>query len=315
MKSNNNVSVSYHDPVPAWLINVTLLHTGERFHTLQGELFLRGEKQHFQLLPQCVTQLFREWQVNEPVTIQANNLAIGSNQPLNLLSLEATNHGVPLGVAKNLFLMKELSIDQVTTVENLINLMMKIRPVLQKFLIDLFSDSSIASAFVTLPSSSRHHHAWPGGLLAHSVESAKIAYDICHSRLNSMETDISTVAVLLHDIGKTKTLDKHKFPGLGHLVAHETVGLELLSPHLTQLEKQWPHGANILRHMLSWDKRRTDFSPFPGTMLIRFCDQFDTSLELRQQSFTGKPNYYHYTQFDGPCQQQFTRIPDPASHG
>jgi len=190
MKSNNNV--------PAWLTNVTLMPTGDSSHTLQGELFLRGKKQHFQLLPQCVTQLFREWQVNEPVTIQADNLAFGNHQSLNLLSLEAIHYGVPLGVAKNLFLMKGLSIDQITAVENLINLMMKVRPVLRKFLVDLFSDSSIANAFVTLPSSSRHHHARPGGLLAHSVESAKIAYDICHPRLNSMETDISTVAVLLH---------------------------------------------------------------------------------------------------------------------
>jgi hypothetical protein len=78
-------------------------------------------------------------------------------------------------------------------------------PALRAFLKDVFTDKGLRNAFLSLPASHSHHHAWPGGLAAHSLEVAAIVHRALGD-LDESERWLACVAGLLHDIGKLRTL-------------------------------------------------------------------------------------------------------------
>ncbi len=121
-------------------------------------------------------------------------------------------------------------------------------PALCSFLDTLFSDINIASCFIPLPASVRHHHSISGGLLVHSVECAETAANQDYK--SDTDRDITVVAALLHDIGKVRSYTTNlKTTQLGRMVAHDHLTLEVCATALRELDKSWPDGANTLRHI------------------------------------------------------------------
>jgi 3'-5' exoribonuclease len=144
--------------------------------------------------------------------------------------------------------------------------------VLQGFLPRVFHDRGIGPRFLTAPASLRHHHAYSGGLLVHSVESA-------WSVFRWMDTHplrgLATTAALLHDVGKVRTLavDMTRTP-LGQIVDHADLTLEVLAAHLQWLDGHWPEGATLLRHLLTARPRQDHPSPAYGALeLVRAADR------------------------------------------
>ena len=78
--------------------------------------------------------------------------------------------------------------------------------VLRAFLNRVLFDSRIARGLTTCKGSQKHHHHEPGGLLAHSVEVMEIVGDMTRAWLSSLETSITQVAALFHDLGKLRTI-------------------------------------------------------------------------------------------------------------
>jgi len=89
---------------------------------------------------------------------------------------------------------------------------LKIKP-LREFCKRCISNTDLMKIFVSIPASKRHHHSFPGGLLAHSLETAFITAQNIHViyDISQAEKEVTTIAALFHDIGKTKTLamDRH----------------------------------------------------------------------------------------------------------
>ena len=120
----------------------------------------------------------------------------------------------------------------------------------------------------------------------------------------------TVVAAVLHDIGKTRTSQQYShWCVLGHYISHDAMTLEILAPHLAELEKTWRTGANMLRHILGWNRQDKRFPAFPGTQLIKMCDQFSTALSLRETCFQGKPTWHQYARYNGINAQRFLRLP------
>jgi putative nucleotidyltransferase with HDIG domain len=310
--------------VPAWLRTLEYTASSEKCSgnkaTWRGELYLHGEIQHFIAADDVVDRGLKNLVSNTPVLIGSQKLAVSSdvtrvaqltkNQgALTLTGLTLMNPGVPLTVGECLFGGAALTEEMIKHVEQLVALIASLKTPMREFLIDLFSNSEITESFVSCPASHKHHHAKPGGLLIHSVDCALMVKQLAMMRMEPKEAEVTIVAALLHDIGKARTHEATRSQNvMGQFVSHESAGLELLAPYLKDLDAHWETGANLLRHMLGWGRLGHKFPDFPGTLLVKMCDQFDTSLDLRHQSFEGKPSWYGYAYSDGTSGQRFLRI-------
>ena len=147
-------------------------------------------------------------------------------------------------------------------------------PLLGKFVDKLFDDKSIAQAFLKLPASTQYHHNEVGGLLTHSIEVAEIMYSLSYN--NQDERYIATVAGLLHDIGKVRTLDNDiATTQLGKMVGHDHLTLEVCAEALKTLDKTWPEAANTLRHVWTCSTPGSKFGFQPNCSIahkLRFAD-------------------------------------------
>ena len=147
-------------------------------------------------------------------------------------------------------------------------------PALGQFVDKLFDDKSMAQAFLQLPASTQYHHNETGGLLAHSVEVAEILYSLSYN--NQDERYIATVAGLLHDIGKVRTLGaNHATTQIGKMLSHDHLTLEVCAEALKSLDKTWPEAANTLRHVWTCYTPASKFGFQPNCSIahkLRFAD-------------------------------------------
>ncbi|MGO2262592.1 TraI domain-containing protein [Halomonas sp.] len=124
---------------------------------------------------------------------------------------------------------------------------------LQAFLTRVLERKDRLEAFLNAPASVHYHHAYPGGLLEHSLNVANNA--VAMLRLNEpamsrLMQETCFVAGLLHDIGKTYTYDSKGKPNAAwKLCSHDAFTLEACAYGLAYLDKHAPDLAIILRHV------------------------------------------------------------------
>jgi hypothetical protein len=168
-------------------------------------------------------------------------------------------------------------------------------PALQTFFWQVFCNIPLMEAFVSIPASKSHHHSFPSGLLIHSMECAFFVQRQVSSisEFSQREGEVTLLASLFHDIGKTETLGQLTHTDTGHLIDHEALTLLVLSEPLTQLKRTWAQGAITLQYLLTW-KPSHGFCQYVGGNLIKMADQTSTSLSLQRMAFKDKPDFYHY---------------------
>ncbi len=127
---------------------------------------------------------------------------------------------------------------------------------LRAFVHEVFGLKAVFYDFWT-STAGRMHHAWGGGLAAHSVEVAE-AVNRMMARSHApapvfaeAECELGRVAALLHDIGKTVsyTADR-RCTARALAVGHEYLGLELLQRPLDTLRQQDEAMADALVSLL-----------------------------------------------------------------
>lgn len=181
---------------------------------------------------------------------------------------------------------------------------------LKGFFWSLFSSRTLMRRFVSIPASKNHHHSFPSGLLIHSLECALIVHRNLQeiSLMNQAEKEITVMAALLHDIGKTETLGLNRHTDLGRLVEHESLSLMVLAEPLRVLSHRWEEGARTLQYLLTW-KPAQGHCRYVGGNLIRLADHLSTSASLRKMAFENKPDYFHYATWDtGYSRQYLSRL-------
>lgn len=143
--------------------------------------------------------------------------------------------------------MPEVFVKLVATVQSLQS------DCLRAFLTRVLERKDRLEAFLNAPASVNYHHAYPGGLLQHSLEVAN--HSVAMLRLNEpamsrLMQETCFVAGLLHDIGKTYTYDSKGKPNAAwKLCSHDVFTLEACAYGLTYLDAHVPDIAMTLRYL------------------------------------------------------------------
>lgn len=167
---------------------------------------------------------------------------------------------------------------------------------IKQFGLEILADIELIQNWVSLPASRNHHHAYPGGLLEHSLECAMLAKSSASmlTEMSVREREVTIFAALLHDLGKTKTLSINGHTSLGLLINHELLNLQILAKPLKKLSRTWQEGAECLQYLLTW-KAKMGFCKFIGGNIIQLADHISTSASIRRKAFDGKPDYYNFS--------------------
>ena len=167
---------------------------------------------------------------------------------------------------------------------------------LKAFCWEVLKNPPLIKSFVSIPASKRHHHSFPSGLLVHSLECAYIVSNNLSGMdaLSQSEKEVTLVAALFHDIGKTQTLEMSGHSSLGRLIDHEQFTLMALAEPLKHLSLRWNKGAETLAYLLTW-KHSMGICRFVGGNVIKFADHFSTSVSIRDMGFEDKPSYFSFT--------------------
>ena len=97
---------------------------------------------------------------------------------------------------------------------------------IKELLSALLLEKTVYGKFVKNPAAMRHHHAYIGGLLEHSVDVAKIAKAIA-GEFDQINIDLVVAGALLHDIGKIKEISPDigfEYTETGRFIGHITLG-------------------------------------------------------------------------------------------
>jgi len=162
---------------------------------------------------------------------------------------------------------------------------------LRKFVATVLTEQTIGYRYLQCPASLRHHHAYAGGLLAHSIEVAEQI--LKNAEFNVQERDLGIVAGLLHDIGKVLTLTPQgSRTALGKVVDHDELTLEICAPALKILDTENSFNAMMLRHLWTCASPNARYGYQAVTPIARVLQLADNS--SAKNKFTSPSNLGFY---------------------
>lgn len=138
----------------------------------------------------------------------------------------------------------------------------------------------------------RHHHAWPGGLLRHTVEVARLCSDACQA-LPGLRRDLLVTAALIHDIGKLDEMRHDLRPGeftaAGNLLGHLVLGADRVQEAAARIPNFPDSLRDALRHLLlshherpEWGAARTP--ALPEALVLAQCDRMSAQVAAMQEA-------------------------------
>ena len=152
------------------------------------------------------------------------------------------------------------------------------KPALRDFVADALNNADIGPRFCAAAGSRQHHHAYEHGLLHHSVEVAEEIARMPASMLTLR--DIAIVGGLFHDVGKIWTLDAAAKVNGARDLDHGQLTLEILAPHLRQLDIDDIELANQLRFI--WTRHyappRQETVAATAAAIVALADRMDVKL-------------------------------------
>ena len=112
---------------------------------------------------------------------------------------------------------------------------------------DLMDRLKVAAAGVN------NHHAYPGGLLRHTVDLMELAVLIA-PRFPQLDDELLLFGAFLHDLGKVEELsssDEVSYTDRGQLVGHIVIGVQLLDEKIRSIEEPIPNDLRLqLEHLI-----------------------------------------------------------------
>ena len=112
---------------------------------------------------------------------------------------------------------------------------------------ELMAKLRVAAAAVS------NHHAYPGGLLSHSVELMEMCLMI-GPRYPQLDTELLTFGAFLHDLGKIEELSSGgeiSYTDRGQLIGHLVIGVQMLGEKIRMLDSKNsdPFPAELRLHL------------------------------------------------------------------
>jgi len=97
-----------------------------------------------------------------------------------------------------------------------------------------------------------NHHAYPGGLLQHSLDLMELAR-VIGPRYPQLDVDLLTFGAFLHDLGKIEELSaggEVSYTDRGQMVGHIVIGVQMLGEKIASVEKSGEAFPSDLRLQL-----------------------------------------------------------------
>lgn len=125
-------------------------------------------------------------------------------------------------------------------------------PALQDLLARVMDSQETGESFAAAPAAKLIHHAYPGGLLEHSLEVVELCEAACRL-FPALDRDLLVTGALLHDLGKIReytTAESIELADEGRLIGHVNIGLRLLDQAVAGIPGFPSDLAAHLSHML-----------------------------------------------------------------
>jgi 3'-5' exoribonuclease len=150
----------------------------------------------------------------------------------------------------------------------------------------LVEDGELAARFRVAPAAVSMHHPWTSGLLAHTVQMARIADGIA-SLYPRLDRDLLIAAVLLHDLCKIDEISSegsYDYTTVGNLIGHVVLGSQLVFDRARQIEGFPQRLLEKLQHCIlshhgqpEWGAAREP--RLPEAFVLHYIDNIDARLE------------------------------------
>ena len=140
----------------------------------------------------------------------------------------------------------------------------------REFVNAVFVQPRVLRGFLCAPGSVRHHHAYDGGCIEHSVELGELA-DVIATRNRNINRDRLVTGALIHDCGKSieyvrTRSGRWRLGRYGRSVGHKIGGIQLATLAMTRCPAFASDRKEALLHMLAasyapaWAGFRSPFS-------------------------------------------------------
>ncbi len=125
---------------------------------------------------------------------------------------------------------------------------------LKKLLQLFFNDKKFCHAYFQVPAGKKIHHNYLGGLAEHNLEIIQLLKPLLRLYPQRLDWSILVSGAILHDIGKVFEYDltspSFQMTHKGKLLGHITLGQELISSKIKEIEN-FPESLSLeLRHMI-----------------------------------------------------------------
>lgn len=173
----------------------------------------------------------------------------------------------------------------------------RIRNLLDAFL----DDPDIAARYRVAPAAKSIHHAFRSGLLEHVLSLLRLAR-LVGSHYVSVDVDLLTAGVVLHDIGKIYELSYDRGFGYsteGQLLGHIAIAIRMLADKLRAFPDFPPELRNLIEHMVLSHHGQLEYgSPkvplFPEALLLHHLDDMDSKMECMRALIERDPQSEGY---------------------
>ncbi len=168
--------------------------------------------------------------------------------------------------------------------------------------------------FRQAPAASRHHHAYVGGLLEHTLSVTRLCSSMADHYGSIIDRDLLITGALLHDIGKTREIaTRAGFPytSQGKLLGHILLGIEMVHDVGRQIGVP-EERLRLVEHLIAAHQGRYEWqSPRePQTLealLLHYAD--DTDAKMQQAIDLVRASADGWTDYSRSFRREFLKHP------
>ena len=163
-------------------------------------------------------------------------------------------------------------------------------------------DEQLMAKFTRNPAGVKLHHAYPGGLLEHTITMMETVLKIA-PLYPMLDRDILLVGAFLHDLGKTEELTSGMemlYTDTGQMLGHPLLGFEILIAKIAEVNKNYsepfdPELAMVLKHLLishhgTYDNGSAKLPMTLEAIALHHIDSLDSKIAEFQKQMFEDPN-------------------------
>ena len=188
-------------------------------------------------------------------------------------------------------------------------------PWLQKLVLGILSDPSIAARFKKAPAAKTMHHAYLGGLLEHVVGLCGLAEQVA-DHYPELDLDLLLTVAALHDVGKLDELCYERAIGYttdGQLLGHIIMELETVLHAIDRIPGFPPELKTVVQHLLISHHGQYEFGS-PKLPMIRealvfhYLDDLDSKMAAVRAALASESGDDQWSAYSGALQRKFLRL-------